>query len=276
MGLDEKERFMRSVKFWVLILFGVACISFPAAATQKKAGKSRLLAYRDNNCVTCHASLLDPIRISAHFYEWFNSAHEKKGVGCEKCHGGDPSAKDLKPAHNGVIRAAFPQSSLHPKNLPATCGSCHQEVASAFIGSKHYQRLQETGTGPSCTTCHHHMATSVIIWPPETSALCANCHNKSGGPAEQYIEVPEKAGDVIAAFSRADEVIDWTYFLITEDRKRVRGFRTEEAQLKRLEEVLKGAKLKWHEFDLGKSRQQADQVFLEATRIKNNLWRKAP
>jgi hypothetical protein len=265
---------MRSVKIGVLILFGIACISFPVVAIQKKAGKSRLLVYRDNNCVNCHSSLFDPIQVSAHFYEWLNSTHQKKGVGCEKCHGGDLSAKDMKPAHNGVIRAVFPQSSLNPKNLPATCGSCHQEVVAAFIGSKHYQRLQESGTGPSCTTCHNHMATSVITWPPETSALCANCHNKSGGPAAQHTEVPEKAGDVIAAFSRADEVIEWTHFLISEERTRAGRFRAEEAQLKRLEADIKSAKLRWHEFDLGKSREKADQVFSNATKIKNSLWRK--
>jgi hypothetical protein len=140
----------------------------------------------------------------------------------------------------------------------------------------HYQKLQESGAGPSCTTCHHHMATSVITWPPEASALCANCHNNSGGPAAQYLDAPEKAGDVIAAFSRADEVIDWTYFLIAEERKRLKEFRAEEAQLKRLEVVLKSAKLGWHEFDLSKSRQQADSVFTEANIIKNNLRRRSP
>src|SRR5262249_49501529 len=68
----------------------------------------------------------------------------------------------------------------------------------------------------------NHMATSVITWPPEASALCANCHNQSGGPAAQYLDAPERAGDVIAAFSRADEVIDWTHSLIAEERKRLK------------------------------------------------------
>jgi hypothetical protein len=267
---------MRKTKTCLLILFGIACLSLPVIAVQKKANKSRLTAYRDNNCVICHSSLLEPVRVSAHYYEWLNSAHEKNGAGCEKCHGGDPSAKVSKTAHTGVLRAAFPQSSLNPKNLPATCGSCHQEVVSAFIGSKHYQKLQESGAGPSCSTCHHHMATSVITWPPETSALCANCHNESGGPAAKYLDAPEKAGDVIAAFSRADEVIEWAYFLIAEEKKRLKEFRAEEAKLKRLAEILKGAKLNWHDFDLSKSRQQADEVFTEATKIKNGLRKDAP
>jgi hypothetical protein len=120
------------------------------------------------------------------------------------------------------------------------------------------------------------MATSVITWPPEASALCANCHNGSGGPAAQYLDAPERVGDVIAAFSCADEVIDWTHFLIAEERKRLKKFRSEEEQLKRLEVILKSAKLNWHEFDLSKSRQQADEVFAEATKIKNGLWKGVP
>jgi hypothetical protein len=50
-----------------------------------------------------------------------------------------------------------------------------------------------------------------------------------------------------------------------------KGFRAEEAQLKQLEAVLKSAKLSWHVFNLSKSRQQADHVFSEAAKIKNNL-----
>ncbi len=267
---------MRKTKIYLLtILFGIACLTFPAVAVQKKANKSRLTAYRDNNCVICHSGLNEPLRVSAHFYEWLNSAHEKNSVGCEKCHGGNPTAKVTKTAHTGVLRAAFPQSSLNPKKLPETCGSCHQQV-DVFIGSRHYQRLQDTGEGPSCTTCHHHMATSVISWPPNTSALCANCHNQSGGPAAQYLDAPEKGGDVIAAFSRADAVIDWSYFLIVDGSRYPKEFQAQEAQLKQLQLVLKSAKLSWHEFDLSKSRQQADRVFTEATKIKNSVWRSAP
>ena len=34
---------------------------------------------------------------------------------------------------------------------------------------------------------------------------------------------------------------------------------------------MKSAKLSWHEFNLSKSRHEADKVFSEATRLKNNL-----
>jgi hypothetical protein len=266
---------MRRAKLGFLVVIAMTGVSVsivtPTAAPQKKGLQSRLRAYRNNSCVTCHADLSEPLHTSAHFYEWLGSEHEKKGVGCEKCHGGNPAAAYVKTAHEGMLRPILPQSRLNPKNLPTTCGECHQEAVAAFTRSTHYLKLQDTGTGPTCTTCHHHMATSVITWPPETAALCAGCHNRSGGPAAQSLEVPQRASDVIAAFSRADEVMDWTWFLINEDRKRVRRYKPEQAELKRLETMMKSAKLSWHEFNLSKSRHEADKVFGEATKLKNNL-----
>lgn len=265
---------MRRAKLGVLIICSLVCASWQPPRWERQGSRARLAAYRDNNCVTCHARVLEPVRVSAHFYEWLNSAHAQKGVGCERCHGGDPAATGPQAAHKGVLRAAFPQSSLHPQRLAVTCGACHEQVVRAFTNSKHYQKLRESGAGPSCTTCHQHMATAVITWPPQTTALCAKCHNQAGGPAAQYLDVLERAGDVIAAFSRADEVTDWAQFLIAEQRQRGRSLDAEAEQLRRLAAILQDAKLSWHKFNLPRSRQQADQVFFAAGKIKDGLGRK--
>lgn len=267
---------MSKVKLALLIIFiAIATMGFGNApqkkSPQKKSASFALAAYKDNQCVICHLSLTEPLRVSAHFYEWLNSKHEEKGVSCDKCHGGDPAAAAKQAAHNGMLQAVFPQSRLHPQNLAETCSSCHREAVAAFVQSKHYLKLKDSGNGPSCTTCHHHMATSVIYWPPETANLCANCHQAEGNPAAKYAQVPNRASEVIAALSRADEVIAWSRFLISEGRKRRLQLKAEENELSKLDMVLKSAKLKWHEFDLDASRQQADQVFIEATKIKNAL-----
>ncbi|MBL8188783.1 MAG: hypothetical protein JNK38_12295 [Acidobacteria bacterium] len=265
---------------WVLVVsFALAmAIGFSASPQKSLAQKQTtpygLGAYRDNQCVVCHLSLTEPLRISAHFYEWLNSKHSEKAVGCEKCHGGNALAKDKEDAHKGVLRSSFPQSRLHLQNLPATCNSCHQETVTAFVQSKHFQALKDSGVGPSCTTCHHHMASAVIYWPPETSQLCAACHKAEGNPAARYAQAPAKAADVLLAFNRADEVIEWSQFLISEGHKRRMQLKAEEEELKKLSLILKDAKVKWHEFDLEGSRQHADQVFMEATNVKNRLVRK--
>lgn len=270
---------MLRIKLMLLVLFGAAigigmAVSPQAGSAQKKSSPYGLAAYRDNQCVICHLSLTEPLRVSAHFYEWLNSKHAEKTVGCEKCHGGNPLARDREDAHKGVLRSSFSQSRLHQQNLATTCNACHQETVTAFIQSRHFQKLKETGDGPSCTTCHHHMASSVIYWPPETSQLCATCHKAEGNPAVRFAQVPAQAADVITAFNRADEVIEWSQFLISEGRKRRMQLKAEEEGLKKQKQILKAAKVKWHEFDLAGSRQHADQVFNEATKIKNRLVKK--
>lgn len=260
------------LRFRLFLLGGLALlfIALSLQATQRKIPPGRLAAFRQNQCVICHASLTEPLRVSAHFYEWLNSPHEQKNVGCEKCHGGDPTITTFRTAHQGVERASFPTSRLAPKNAPETCRSCHQPAVQVFTQSRHYQQLLATGDGPSCTTCHHHMATSVIYRPPDTAALCASCHSAKG-PAAAYSKTPEQAGDTIAAFNRADEVLDWSRYLIAQGKKRRLSFAKEEAEIARFTQTLTEAKLNWHSFDLPVARAQADQVFLQATKLKDQL-----
>lgn len=272
---------MLRTKLALLVLFTLIAAAALAVSPQNSSAQKKsspygygLAAYRDNQCVVCHLSLTEPLRVSAHFYEWLNSKHSEKGVSCDKCHGGDALAKDKQDAHKGVLRSSFPQSRLHPQNLTTTCSACHQDTVSAFVESSHFRKLKDSGGGPSCTTCHHHMASSVIYWPPETGQLCASCHQAEQNPAAKYAKVPEQAVDVITAFNRADEVIEWSQFLITEGRKRRMLLKAEEVELKKQEQILKLAKVKWHEFELNNSRQHADQVFTQATKIKNGLVRK--
>lgn len=269
---------MLKIKVSLLLLFSLSILSLLPASAQKqqrqKASASRLAAYRDNSCVACHSRLAEPLRVSAHFFEWLNSSHEQSGVSCEKCHGGNPSSNIVEAAHRGVTRATFVTSTLHAKNLPETCGSCHREVVSAFVKSKHYQLLQSSGSAPSCTTCHHHMATTVIYWPPETTLLCASCHDKAERIGPVTSEIAQQAGDVIAAFLRGDEVIDWSHYLISEAEKKKRRFPAQKAELIRLAEILKEAKLSFHAFDLKASRRKADLVFERGTKVKDFVWPK--
>lgn len=262
---------MAKVKFGLLLCSVLGMAVFSAPSLQKKAQPQSLAAYRNNSCVMCHADLTEPLRISSHFFEWLDSKHQRKAVGCEKCHGGDPQSYNVQQAHRGVLRPDFPQSRLHPENQPETCKSCHQEIVNGFVKSEHNLKLQGSGVGPSCTTCHHHMATAVIYWPPQTAALCARCHQDDQNRASQYPLVPNEAADVIAAFTRADEVIEWSQFLLNEGKKRRLSLKAEEAEIKALNERLKDAKLRWHEFDLKLSRQRADEVFTRATKVKDAL-----
>lgn len=262
---------MTRLKLVILLCSAAFIWALPAAATQQKSARSSNLSFfRSNNCVLCHSSLTEPVRVSAHFYQWLNSRHEKNRVGCEKCHGGDPKAKDPSLAHHGVFNSASSDSRLHPSKINETCRDCHQQVVEAFVQSPHFQLLMNVDGAPDCTTCHQHMANSVVYWPPDTVKLCASCHNANGS-APKSTDVPQKGGDIVAAFTRADEVIEWSWYLINEGKKRRLNLRTEQNELKKQQGILKEAKLKYHAFDIHNSREMADQVFSSANKVKNNL-----
>ncbi|MFN0122172.1 MAG: cytochrome c3 family protein [Blastocatellia bacterium] len=273
---------MRNLKL-ILILLAVVIVPLSLIAQQRKTpardrrSVAGLAVFRGNQCVACHAKLTEPLLVSAHFYEWLNSDHRQHGVSCDRCHGGDPGATDYKRAHAGVLAATFATSTLHPKNLPRTCGACHEPVVNAFTRSRHFQQLQETGAGPSCTTCHAHMATKVIRWPPETAIMCAGCHRDQSSAAGNHPEIPERALETIAAFSRAEEVLSWTRRLMREAaRGRKYNPRGDAAEIGRLEQELRESRLAWHAFDLGESRRKADFVFTQGTRIKDEVWKRVP
>ncbi len=134
-------------------------------------------AWEQNQCVKCHEAETLPVTLGHSFADWHASVHAKGGVGCEKCHGGDPSATKMEAAHKGVLPAADPLSMVHPSRLPATCGSCHPKELAAFDGTVHAQQLKKDKDGATCFTCHEAMATSLPT-PRELSARCAVCHNK--------------------------------------------------------------------------------------------------
>jgi hypothetical protein len=137
-----------------------------------------LAGWEQNQCVKCHEAEVLPVTLGHSFADWSASVHAKGGVGCEKCHGGDPGATTFAAAHKDVLPAADPSSRVYPTHLPETCGACHPKELAAFDGTVHAKQLKkESGEGATCFTCHEAMATSLPT-PRELSARCAVCHKK--------------------------------------------------------------------------------------------------
>ena len=134
-------------------------------------------AWEANHCVTCHDAERLPISLGHSFDEWHASAHARGGVGCEKCHGGDPTTSDPAIAHHEVLPASEAGSLVGPKRLPATCGACHAKELQAYASTIHAQQVAQHGRGATCLTCHGSMATSLPS-PAELSARCGVCHKK--------------------------------------------------------------------------------------------------
>jgi hypothetical protein len=97
---------------------------------------------------------------------------------CTNCH----------TAHH-ILNRADPESSVNPKNLPATCGACHHGIEAQFEQSIHSRGVSRTTKElPVCNDCH--TAHSITRTDAEGFKLdimnkCGRCHQQI---AETYFE----------------------------------------------------------------------------------------
>lgn len=255
----------------VFVLFGFLLI--PGQATFSTA-QDALAAFKSNNCVDCHSRVRTPLQLTTKYGEWHMSLHRDKGIGCEKCHGGDASAKEAPKAHVGMLSPTDGNSRLHPKNLAQTCGACHKEMANSFVESKHYQNLKGAGIGPSCSTCHSHMASEVIYMPDQTAKLCASCHDSTNALMPKRPEIPVQADETMQALKRANFVVLWADRLIEDAHNKKIAVTVEEKEMNVVRTMMTEAKITWHAFNLEVARKKADAAFEEGTKVKDTLRKK--
>lgn len=194
-----------------------------------------------NSCVVCHAKLSGSSFVGVKSHSWKGSVHEKHGVTCDKCHGGDPRAQGQNEAHAGVFGSSDNRSTVYFKNIPTTCGKCHGAEFYKFAQSLHYKKLESEGKGPECVTCHGSMATSILT-PDTITAVCERCHNSRMGV---FPYVPEKAKAVLLLLRQSSALLDADAKLYhpvegTEGARALRDARS----------YLHSAVLDWHKFDL--------------------------
>jgi hypothetical protein len=144
-----------------------------------------------SRCADCHIANSGDPRLSAfassHLDAWDHSAHGRNIVGCEKCHGGEPTTFERFPAHAGMLHSRNPASPVNRANVPRTCSQCHTGPFVAFQKSRHYELLRSgDDRGPSCTTCHGEVAARLMS-PSAIAARCDRCHDASGShPQPEY------------------------------------------------------------------------------------------
>jgi hypothetical protein len=147
-----------------------------------------------------------------HLVDWEYSLHNRHGIGCDACHGGNPDTSDVFQAHRGMLNARNPASPIHPRNLPATCGRCHPGPFAAFKRSRHYELLRSGDDRvPNCAACHGEAAARLL--PPRTlEAECARCHGagravpRSDYPVEARL-LHERVREVSGIFQATEPML---------------------------------------------------------------------
>jgi hypothetical protein len=216
-----------------LLAFGLFT---PAASSHAADNKTA-----GNSCVHCHSRLPGSSFVGAKSHGWTGSVHQRHGVTCDKCHGGDPRAPEQKEAHAGVLGSGNTESPVYFKNIPSTCGKCHGAEFYKFTQSRHYKMLESAGKGPECVTCHGSMITSVLT-PDTIAAVCEQCHN---GRMGIFPYVPQKAKAVLLLLRESRTLLDAEEKLYhpAEGTAKARHMRDARS-------ALHSALLDWHKFDL--------------------------
>ena len=261
-------------KLSTLLFFVALGAASMATGFTRSYVQDTLADFKNNSCVNCHSKGMESLSDTSRYFEWHISPHKSKGVGCDKCHGGNPSVNDKGKAHIGVLPPKDGESKVNAKNLPETCGTCHQAIFKAFVTSKHYQQLKSSGLGPSCNTCHAHMASEIIYTAEEISTLCSTCHNSANGLLPKRPEIPAKASDVMLALRRANGVVVWADGLLKDAQNKKMEATAEQNKMKTVHEMLTDAKASWHAFDLDVVRKKSDAAFEIGTKVKDALRNK--
>lgn len=202
------------------------------------------VAEPNNSCIECHKDLPAGSYAGHKFSDYTGSVHDRNGVRCEACHGGDPLHADKTAAHKGVFRSGDPKSAIYFKNLPQTCGKCHGEELVNFSRSRHYAELKTSGRGPSCVTCHGSMGT-FILTSGQIREFCTVCHNSQKGILPN---VPREVENVLSMMELTNTLVSWSEEFVIEARKVNRGTSESEKQLAIARNYIKHARLTWHTF----------------------------
>ena len=150
-------------------------IAAAIAAVTLFAGAAEAQLPPKSACGDCHFARPEA-PAQDHLLNWSTSPHGRNNVGCEKCHGGNPSTFESLPAHAGMLGAENVKSPVNRRNLPTTCGKCHVGPFVAFQASRHYELL-ESGkeNGPTCSTCHETVGGS-LLKAKALESRCGSCH----------------------------------------------------------------------------------------------------
>ena len=124
-----------------------------------------------NGCAICHATLPQS-DLAAPVKAVSGDVHEKNGIRCVDCHGGNAATGEKARAHD-------PEKGYRREPSGATiCARCHAAFAERFATSSHAPLF-------SCVECHGNHGVKLpsdSLLGTSRDATCANCHSGADDP----------------------------------------------------------------------------------------------
>jgi nitrate/TMAO reductase-like tetraheme cytochrome c subunit len=119
-------------------------------------------------CLQCHSGQPGPL--GAPVKDWPGSVHQRNGISCHDCHGGDPAdyANAMSP-ERGFLGA--PEHAA----VPEFCGRCHVGVLGDYRESLHGIKVAQGGA--QCVTCHGNHAVKEASLELINERDCTRCHD---------------------------------------------------------------------------------------------------
>jgi len=186
---------MKSIFLFLLLVFSPWTLLFAQEAEQSE---------EVNSCVSCHSEigLTEPIEGMK------EDVHDRQGLSCEDCHGGDPKA-----GLDGDMDAAMDPAKGYigvPKRteIPQFCARCHSDPnymrqfnpristdqLNRYKTSVHGKLLEQGDTKvATCTDCHgvHGIRNAKdarsAVYPLNIPETCGRCHSDSEYMADYSI-----------------------------------------------------------------------------------------
>ena len=244
----------RSLKLGVVALS--ALLLFPLASWQNASAEEA-----KDSCVECHGEasfLVTNKKLYDYFQRWGSSVHKQEGVTCVDCHGGNSRSPDKEKAHGGDLDAAKAKSAVNFRNIPKTCGGCHEDIYEGFRESAHFEHVvsqDQEDQGPTCVTCHGSINVAVLN-VNTVEDTCRKCHN------EETENSPENAEEARALLNRFLSIHRYYRYITKrgDPAETKRFFEEFDAQIHDLS-------VTWHTFDLDAIDEKTEAV-LEGLRAK--------
>jgi len=173
-----------------LVIATAAAVAMTAAAGATEAPKPTPAG---GTCQSCHLQL-DEARLHDPAVAFASDVHNRPGLGCAACHGGDSKAEDPEEAMNP--KKGF-RGVPKVKDIPQLCGGCHSNDAfikkfapsldtdqlAQYKTSVHGKRIAAGDTkAATCISCHsvHNILKASDprspVYPTHVVDTCARCH----------------------------------------------------------------------------------------------------